>query len=179
MIIWIIQDINKVILPCLSKEVRASTSRASSAQPPSPLDPDELELAAAAGGAPSCGGFCEVQVVEDCIKCCVILNKGTFKKQKKAYFFGKNIPPEALQWLGGDVLLLHHQPLPHRAVRLLCHFPLVVGTSLRVSLKSLVQAVPLPHLQERKWPEAALPINGSVYIDLEVAGDLWKQLHIP
>ncbi len=69
-------------MPCLSKEVSASTSRASSTQPPSPLDPDELELAAAAGGALSCGGFCEVQVDEVCIKCCaVIFSKGIFKKK--------------------------------------------------------------------------------------------------
>ncbi len=88
-------------MPCLSKEVSASISRASSTQPPSPLDPDELELVAAAGGALSCGGFCEVQADEVCIKCCVVIffcDKGIFIKQKNnAYLFVKNVPPEALQ----------------------------------------------------------------------------------
>lgn len=43
----------------------------------------------------------------------------------------------------------------------------------------LVQAVPLPHLEESERPEAVLPINCPVHVDLEVAGDRREQLHIP
>lgn len=181
MITSIIQDINKMIYLVFQRRWELPPAER---RPPSrhrfwTLMSWSWQLAAAAGGALFCGGFFEVQVGEFQPWClfealqCGVFTKSTFKK--KTYLFVKNVPLKALQWLGGDVLLLHDQPLFHRAVCFQRHFPFVISVSLWIRLESFVQAVPLPHLKECKWPEAALPINGPVYIDLKVAGDLWKQ----
>lgn len=179
--ITLIQAINesKTDIPCLSKVARASTSGASSIQMSSPLDPEELEVTVAAGGATFCADFCKAQLkfrLEVCLKyCTLVFTKGALTY---LFLFGENILSEALQRLGGDVVLLHDKPLSHRAESLLSHLPLVVTPSLRVSLKALVQTVPLPHFLKCKGPEAALSINGPVYIHFKVAGDWRKQLHI-
>ena len=99
---------------------------------------------------------------------CILLLSNT---STYLFLFVENKSPEALQCLGADVLLLHSKPLANRRESLLCHLPLLGTASLRVGIKALVQAVPLPHLLKGEGLKATLSINGPVHIFLQVAGD--------
>ena len=103
---------------------------------------------------------------------CILLLSNT---STYLFLFVKNKFPEALQWL--DVLLLHSKPLANRRESLLCHLLLLGTASLRVGIKALVQAVPLPHLLKGEGLKATLSINGPVHIFLQVAGGRGKTPH--